>query len=194
MTQIQLDTPRLRLDALGHTSQSRMNVNLQVNRSIVIIRNEHNSVYGGFLSGDKTRGLIKLTQNFRVTLAAYLLVSKAAKKEVPSSTICIVLHGLRRDAVGVGAMLGSSGIYLQPPHGFHTPVPYFNPQYLHRPGTNMSTTAHYQPVEPDAISSTVFSDNDPFKYQVLEVFDAAQGPATYRNVNPSPRLKTPLKE
>lgn len=106
----------------------------------------------------------------------------------------IVLHGLRRDAPKVGAMLGNLGIYLQPPHGFQTPVPYSNPQYLHRPGTDTSMTAYHQLVESDAVSSTVLSDDDPFKYQVLEVFDAAQGPETYRNVNPSPRLKTALKE
>lgn len=171
-----------------------MNVNLQVNGSIIIVRNEHKSIYGGFLSGHETQGLIKLTQSFRVTLAAYLLVSKAAKREVPSSTICIVLYGLRRDSVKVGAVLGGAGIYLQPPHGFHTPVPYFNPQYLHRPGTSSSTATPHQLVESDEISSTVLSGDDPFKYQVLEVFNAAQGPETYRNVNPSPRLKTTLKE
>lgn len=167
---------------------------MQVTGRIIIIRNEHNSVYGGFLSGDEAHGLIKLTQSFRVTLAAYLLISKAAEKEVPSSTICIVLHGLRRDSVKVGAVLGGAGIYLQPPHGFHIPVPYFNPQYLHCLGTDSPTATPHQFLESDAISSTMLSDEDPFKYQVLEVFNAAQGPATCQNVNPSSRLKTPLKE
>ncbi|KAK7709702.1 hypothetical protein SLS57_008607 [Botryosphaeria dothidea] len=136
--------------------------------------------------------IAKLTESFPLTLVGYLILSMAKMKAPRNFTFHIAIYGNRQDANAIGTLLGASGLYIQPPHGFQSKVPYFNPQYLRRPGDE-DYIAYFSPQFSTTLS-TAFSEDDPLRYQVLEVFNNAHGPSIYTSVKPSPRLKTPLKE
>lgn len=189
--QVQIDAPRLRLGVLGDTKANRIDVLLQFNGRILIVRN-HDNAYGGMVSGTAAETIAKLTESFPLTLVGYLILSMAKMKAPRNFTFHIAIYGNRQDANAIGTLLGASGLYIQPPHGFQSKVPYFNPQYLRRPGDE-DYIAYFSPQFSTTLSTT-FSEDDPLRYQVLEVFNNAHGPSIYTSVKPSPRLKTPLKE
>lgn len=103
------------------------------------------------ISGTAVETIAKLTESFPLTLVGYLILSMAKEKAPRKFTFYIAIYGNRQDANAIGTLLGASGLYIQPPHGFQSKVPYFNPQYLRRPGDEDSIadfSPHFLPLCP----------------------------------------------
>ncbi|KAF2138226.1 uncharacterized protein K452DRAFT_321205 [Aplosporella prunicola CBS 121167] len=153
--------------------------------------------YGGLLERKNSEPLVDLLGRFTVTLFAFLLLKKIKKankveNKLAEYKLCIAVHGEQKNANAIGELLGNSEIYLQPPQAFQPSVPYFNPQYLYRPGTeDMIQDSYNQSTE--CSSSAILADDDPLKYKVLQVFDSAEGPQHFAEIRASSRLRTSLK-
>jgi hypothetical protein len=80
-------------------------------------------------------------------------------------------------------------LYLQQPILSDVLAPYFNPQYLLRPGSEFKPDA--QEDSSQAIRGKQMAQVE--KHRILSVFDSAVGPATFSAVEVSKRLRTDLK-
>jgi hypothetical protein len=143
--------------------------------------------------------LIKLGQEFKITLAATAIAQKKENKQTQQlrpreTTIEIVIYGWYKDMDAIGKALSRDGLYLQHPIECDISVDYENPQYWLRPGSRMPK------IEGIAIANTSRSALDKELLdetripQLLRLFDCANGPASFSEVRPSFRLRTQLKE
>ena len=148
--------------------------------------------YGGLLDHDTGQTLAALSRNYSITFRASL-DEKASTLKKSISNNChsmqITLYGLRQDSDAVGTLLSENRLYLQQPSTFDPSAVYFNPQYLLRPGTEFRS-----PVQEDFQCSVREKQMaQAVRSQILRVFDAAVGPATFSEVQVSKRLTTNLK-
>jgi hypothetical protein len=121
-----------------------------------------------------------------------------ASSSTAEPEIRLTVYGLLEDADGVGKTLSEADLYLQHPSptDCSRQLRYHNPQFLIRPGREMPT------LEDLSIRSS--SSQDPAEHQldevtqarVLRIFDDAHDGASGDRsvVEPSPRLRTALKE
>lgn len=106
----------------------------------------------------------------------------------------IVIYGLRKDMDAIGNFLSEGGFYLQHPMECDTRVPYVNPQYLLRPGSQMPKIQNMTSAATVRSTSVRESLDETRTKQLLQVFDYAEGPTTFGEVKPSLRLRTQLQE
>ncbi|OCK85547.1 hypothetical protein K432DRAFT_318094 [Lepidopterella palustris CBS 459.81] len=106
----------------------------------------------------------------------------------------VVIYGLREDAYNVGNLLSEDDLYLQHPNECDARMTYINPQYLVRPGCEMSELHGVS----FALASKSSSGNDILDekrtIQLLQVFNYANGPTKFSKVLESPRLRTHLQD
>jgi hypothetical protein len=115
------------------------------------------------------------------------------KADPVQSTLQIVIHGLGEDSEAVGCLLSANGLYLQHPRRYDLSKTYSNPHYLARPGRENPLLA-YTPTEPYLKSpgdNPILDEVD--KGRILRIFDCAQGPETFSELQLSSSLKTELK-
>jgi hypothetical protein len=167
-------------------------VTLKVYNDMVMVRHAQTAEYGGLLDHDTGKALAALSRNYPVTFKAFLEEKAPALKKSASNNCCslqITLYGLRQDSDAVGTLLSENKMYLQQPNTFDSSAVYFNPQYLLRPGSEfkMLVQEDFQnPIREKQMAQAVRS-------QILRVFDAAVGPATFCEVQVSKRLTADLK-
>ena len=148
--------------------------------------------YGGLLDHGTSQALAALSRNYSITFEAFL-DEKAPTWKKSTSNNCrslkITLYGLRQDSDAVGTLLSENKLYLQQPIAFDSSAVYFDPQYLLRPGSEFKL-----PVQEDFQSSVREKQMvQAVRSQILRVFDAAVGPATFYEVQVSKRLTADLK-
>ena len=193
--QIVEQVSNIRLDVLGKFDGARIDVALQVSGNSVMVRHHDSLAYGGLLRQKLARPLIKVSEQYWVTLVAFILEppkSKDVKREIGSYQLCIIVYGSQEASRDVGEVLDHAGIYLQHPLFYDTTVPYINPHYLVRPGgTNPTPEEH---VEASSRPSLCFSTDARLKGNVSQLIDnSAQGPPNYLKIAPSSHLRTILK-
>ena len=155
--------------------------------------------YAGLLDHDTALALARLTQTQSVTLIATIPIQKMnryTKSKSESTTnhrLQIVVYGFSQDGGSVGTLLSDAGIYLQRPQFYDTCVVYKNPHYLARPGCEIQVSDSNEPVQSTTIPKKDQWRDGATKNQVLEVFDAAQGPLHFSEIEASKRLCTTLK-
>ena len=187
----------MRLDVLGKSDGSRIDVALKVSGASMTVRHHASMAYGGLLRQTLAKTLIEITCQYQVTLVAFILLS-AEGKNVPQADrfcqLCITVYGSQEAGRYVGDILDHAGIYLQHPTSYDPTIPYINPHYLVRPGgTPPVPTLEKQaalPIRP----SVALSTDQRLKGDVLQVIDSsAQGPSSYSEITPSPQMRTTLK-
>jgi hypothetical protein len=148
--------------------------------------------YGGLLDHDTSQALTALSRNYSITFKASLDEKASVLKKSMSNnchSLQVTLYGLRQDSDAIGAFLSGNKLYLQQPSTFDSSAVYFNPQYLLRPGSEFKLAVQEDfkcSVREKQMAQAVRS-------QMLRVFDAAVGPATFSEVQVSKRLTTDLK-
>ena len=187
----------IRLDVLGTSDGARIDVALKVSGNSVMVRHHESTAYGGLLRQNLARPLIKVSEQYRVTLVAFVLEpseSKDVKREIGSYQLCIIVYGMQEASRGVGEVLDHAGIYLQHPLSYDTTVPYINPHYLVRPGGTNPTPTSEERVEASIRPSLCLSTDARLKGDVSQLIDSsAQGPSNYLRIAPSSHLRTILK-
>ncbi|MCJ1392100.1 hypothetical protein MMC18_004967 [Xylographa bjoerkii] len=174
-------------DVVNHHSKNRYGI-CQSNDEYQICFDK----YLGALDAQTARALANLSSDYMVYLDAYIHVeqragfAKSGNKSTESFDVHVIIYGNREELDGVGTSLMKHDIYLQHPQGQDETVPYDNPHYLKRPGSEIdissvrSTKDHegHQPLTTGTIES---------------IFVSSEGPPKWQEVNTSMRLKTALK-
>ena len=194
--QIVEQVSNIRLDVLGTFDGARIDVALKVSGNSVTVRHYESMAYGGLLRQNLARPLIKVSEQYRVTLVAFVVKpseSKDVEREIGSYQLCIIVYGMQEASRGVGEVLDHAGIYLQHPLSYDTTVPYINPHYLVRPGGINLTPTSEEHVEA-SIRPPCISTDARLKGDVSKLIDnSAQGPSNYLKIAPSSHLRTILK-
>lgn len=164
--------------------------------SLLKLYYEVSNKYAGLLESPT---LSKLSQDFMVTLAATFIAPEREKEQRErvrprEISVEIVIYGLHEDMDAIGNFLSEDGIYLQHPKEFDTRAAYVNPQYLVRPGGQMPKVEAATFAAASRHTSCKEVLDETRTNQLLQLFDCANGPATFSKVRPSPRLLTDLKE
>jgi hypothetical protein len=167
-------------------------VTLKIHQDMVMVYCAQTVKYGGLLDHGTNQALAALSRNYSITFEAFL-DEKAPTWKKSTSNNCrslkITLYGLRQDSDAVGTLLSGNKLYLQQPITFDSSAVYFDPQYLLRPGSEFKL-----PVQEDFQSSVREKQMvQAVRSQILRVFDAAVGPATFYEVQVSKRLTADLK-
>ena len=153
-------------------------VDLAIFDDIVFVQDTTSSRYGGLLDR-KTASAIAATNRLSSIEMFAVLDSDSLLK------VSICGHIDQADAVG--QELSEHNIFLQQPDTFDSSMPYLNPQYLIRPGSNFMASWDAE----EEIEKVNFSPE--VKNKVSEVFDSAVGPAHFSEVSVSEKLTTELK-
>ena len=146
--------------------------------------------------------LSRLQQDLTITLAAMFIApqkeknvkGKKQQSRPKQVTVEVVLYGLTNDTDTVGDILSKDNLFLQHPNGRDTSVPYFNPQYLVPPDSQMP---EIESIVSEATSKSNLSGqllDERCTAKLLELFNHADGPVEFPEVKPSPRLRSQLKE
>jgi hypothetical protein len=174
-------------------------VSLRVQDDLGTVHIQDSNKYAGLLDHVTGRTLGQLTHKHVVDFAAFISVHvtstpKSRKEADPvQSKLHIVIYGLEEDGETIGCLLSTNGLYLQHPRRYDLSKKYSNPHYLARPGRENHLLAYtalegYLNFPPDA---PVLDEVD--KGRILQVFDCAQGPETFSELQLSSSLKTELK-
>lgn len=140
----------------------------------------------------------RLREKAKVVLTASVVVPAPRRQsQYIRATLRIVVFGFMSEEQAVAKTLSDGDLYLQHPSlsECDCQVPYFNPQYLLRPGGSMpkledlTISGRRRPVSGahDTLSEVE-------KTQLLQIFESAHDPDATFGVRPSPRLQSVLKE
>ncbi|RYP69514.1 hypothetical protein DL769_005261 [Monosporascus sp. CRB-8-3] len=173
-------------------------VQLIFSGSVVKVNDESTNKSIGFLASTT---LCHLADKFSVTLAATLSVGKpyGAKtfrqwSNIRLGTLRVIVYGYNRERESLANFLSQHGVFLQHPQAseYDRRVPYMNPQYLLRPGTEVPSLDH---LTIDASPPAEEPLSELQKSRVLQIFECANGAGakTTSRVEPSTRLITALK-
>ncbi|KAK2612780.1 hypothetical protein QQS21_001232 [Conoideocrella luteorostrata] len=187
----------------GRDSKKQVPVTVKGCGKLLKLSFQDSNKYAGIIKND---ALVKLLQEFPVTVNAVLSApvreekttvgKKAAKINFPREcTVRIAIRGFMTDENAIGNILGDSGLYLQCPSAveYDSHVPYHNPHYLLRPGSQMPVF-EIQSLGENG-DSTEYKDLDEVdKGRFLRLFDEADDNGIEVRVQPSSRLQVTLKQ
>ncbi|KAH0543143.1 hypothetical protein FGG08_002488 [Glutinoglossum americanum] len=171
-------------------------VSLTIFGGMATVHRSDSMKYLGLLDSSTAKALDQLTN---VRFAAFISEGQSNPPEGRASStasrlpIHIILYGSRQNSDAVGAVLTESKMFLQHPHPqlCDKGVLYDNPHYLRRPGVDIEMIGYAE--TPSATTDSENAKRKPSKSDILEVFNAAQGPRTYSAAVASAHMKTALK-
>lgn len=167
-------------------------ITLQIDGEQSIIQHSQTLRYGGLLDRNTSHAFAALSRAFPITFKVSIDQETSTSKKNKSNdcrSLKVILYGVRQDSDGVGALLLENKLYLQQPILSDPLAPYFNPQYLIRPGSEFKPV-----VQEDSSPASRFQRMVQVeKHQILSVFDSAVGPTTFSEVEVTRRLSTDLK-
>jgi hypothetical protein len=176
-----------------------MEVSLRVQDDLGTVHLQDSNKYAGLLDHVTGRTLGQLTHKYVVDFTAFISVHvtsapKFHKEADPvQSKLQIVIYGFEEDGKTIGCLLSANGLYLQHPRRYDLSKKYFNPHYLARPGRENHLLAYTATEGYLDSSSNIPILGEVDKGRILRVFDCAQGPETFSELQLSSSLKTELK-
>lgn len=147
----------------------------------MILRGQQTLAYAGLLPEDAAELLSTLVTKYQTTLTVAIKHSNA---------LAVTVYGLRDRGNSVGDLLSDKEYFLQQPEQWDSAVPYVNPQYLIRPGSEFQV---YGATELESRSNHVYKVDPVVKSKINAVLDSAFGPTKFTEVQATNRLTTELK-
>ena len=171
----------------------------QISGSLLKFNHEVSTKYAGVVDSPT---LSRLQQDLTITLAATFIrpqeeknvKGKKQQSRQNKVTVEIVLYGLSKDTDTVGDVLSKDSLFLQHPNGRDTRVPYFNPQYLLPPDSQMPEVEGITFEAASKSNSSRQLLDERCTAKLLELFNDADGPVEFPEVKQSSRLQSQLKE
>ncbi|KGO66086.1 hypothetical protein PEX1_020520 [Penicillium expansum] len=182
--------------SLPNDTQDFIPVSIQVFGDVLKMGDDKTNRKFGLLHSP---ALAKLAREFTVTFSAKCETTKEQKGKRQSlgykdTPVHIVLYGFCEDMSAVEETLSEGGLFLQHPTEGDASVPYRNPQFLMPPGTEMPQIEDLANGSVSAVTKVDQSFDEKWASEVFQAFEGVDGPAEFAPVEPSPRLKTMLKE
>ncbi|KAL2132804.1 hypothetical protein VTI74DRAFT_3373 [Chaetomium olivicolor] len=154
----------------------------------------------GSVSLEYSAAIYQLREKAKVVLTATVLLPHDRNRHLQyvRATLRVVLYGFLSEKDTVARVLSDGNLHLQHPSADEHAgrVPYFNPQYLIRPGGSMPDLESLRIPSPARLSSTGLQTSltEDERSWLLQVFESAHDPdATFR-IRPSKRLQSTLKD
>ncbi len=143
--------------------------------------------------------ILQLRARARIVLTATVVVPENHRELLYiQASLRIVLYGFMSEKQVVAKILSDGDLYLQHPSQDECDrrVPYFNPQYLLRPGKSMPELESLNIPSPGRLSGNGRQGflTEAEKRRLLQVFESAYDPNVRFGTRPSLRLKSALKE
>ncbi|KAI1416817.1 SNF2 family N-terminal domain-containing protein [Hypoxylon sp. FL1857] len=154
------------------TGKATKHVSLEVNGTVVIIKDTNSNKYGGLLDQKASRVVVDLIRNHDVELSTYM--------KTPS----------RIEVLIYGRLEQGDAYFLQRPDSYDASRPYHNPQCLSGPDNEDAPS--WECNESSSVQTTVLDEKE--KSKVAELLDSATGPTDFRIVQISDILITSLKK
>lgn len=167
--------------------ESEATVNLRQCGGIIKLSKADTGAYAGLV-----------TDLFPAQLLDRPSVRLSALLTAPAS-LRVLLFSRIEEAAEIGAFLSSNDLFLQHPSPrdieyFEVDTEYFNPHYLVTPGSRMPEMEDLAIQYNESASKPSFSLDERKKGQLMGVFDTAADLSIRPTTDPSPRLRTSLKE
>ncbi|KAI0840675.1 SNF2 family N-terminal domain-containing protein [Hypoxylon sp. FL0890] len=163
------------------TGKETKHVLLEVNGTMVIIKNANTNKYGGLLDQRASRAVVDLVRNHDVELSAYM--------KTPDR-IEMLIYGRLEQSDAVGDKLLEQDYFLQRPDSYDPSRPYYNPQCLSDPDKEDEPF----PVRNESCSAQTTVLDEKKKSKFAELLDSAAGPTEFKPVHISDILITKLKK
>lgn len=144
--------------------------------------------------------LAALLEKCAVELVGTLTIPEPRKNIKPQDSegpsVRIVVYGRQEERNTVATSLSDSGVYFQHPTATEVDpeVPYFNPHYLLRPGSQMPRLEELTLSDEGESRATSEALDETRKSEIMRIFDSANAGIGACSPEPSPRLLTTLKE
>jgi len=152
----------------------------------------------GTASSRESLAICRIATRNRLTLRGTLVVPAARRqRQYLRATLRLVLYGHISDEEAVGKALSDNDLYLQHPSLTECDgrVPYFNPQYLLRPGASMPELENLM-ISGQEKSRRQAGDplDEVERSRLLQIFESAHDPNATFGIHQSSRLQSTLKE
>ncbi|CVL12338.1 related to helicase-like transcription factor protein [Fusarium proliferatum] len=179
-------TPKTTSSFFKNRQESEAMVNIRQCGGIIKLGTADTGAYAGLVTGFPP----DLLQRPSVKLSAVLTT--------PASLRVIVLSHIE-EAAEIGTLLSNNDLFLQHPSPrdieyFELEMEYFNPHYLVTPGSRMPQLEDLAIEYSESASNAAFALDHQKKVQLISIFDAAGDLSIRPTTEPSPRLKTRLKD
>lgn len=188
---------------MGHGSSKQVPVTIAAWGSSLKISIQDTGKYAGIITNT---ALVRLLKEFSVTLTATLIPPMTERKTFSRSTnlginlpqkctIRIVVNGLMVNCEAIGEIIGDSGLCFQHPSAteYEPRVAYHNPHYLLRPGSEMPQLEELSLGDSsEAVEKSSLDESN--KGLIMKLFDEASNFCMEASMEPSPRLRSTLKE
>ncbi|CAJ0553138.1 Ff.00g116500.m01.CDS01 [Fusarium sp. VM40] len=167
--------------------ESEATVNLRQCGSIMKLSKADTGAYAGIV-----------TDLFPSQLLDRPSVKLSALLTAPATLRVLLFSGIE-EAAEMGALLSTNDFFLQHPSPreieyFEVDTEYFNPHYLVTPGSRMPQMEDLAIEYNESASKPSFSLDEKKKGQLIGVFDTAADLSIRPTTDPSPRLRTSLKD
>ncbi|KAI0152567.1 SNF2 family N-terminal domain-containing protein [Hypoxylon sp. NC0597] len=163
------------------TGKATKHISLEINGTMVIIKDANSNKYGGLLDRRASRILVDLFKDHDVELAAYM--------KTPDR-IEVLIYGRLEQSDAIGDMLLQQDYFLQRPDSHDPSRPYYNPQCLSDPDKEDDPSWECN----KSITNQTAILDEREKTKVAELLDSATGPTNFRTVQISDILITRLKK
>lgn len=188
---------------MGADGEAFVEISLNLEGDQLIARNIATLKYGGLFGRQLQSTLVlrELNERHNATLRAWLIRSDTSTRKKPLYELFIIIYGMYSQKDTIGDALDSANLFLQdPPNHLRgdQSVPYFNPHRLYNPalGAGARPPPERAIVVPAKMMNQqkIISEMDPLKQRVQEVMNSACGPQYFSTIQPSPRIRTSLKQ
>jgi SWI/SNF-related matrix-associated actin-dependent regulator of chromatin subfamily A3 len=165
-------------------------MSIQIHGDIATLYDREHIKYRGLIDRHTGQILAAISRKFTVTFTPFLDHKQhMQQKAMNDCMLLIMIYGFHRDGDEIGNAFSDGDLYLQHPANFDRSVPYQNPQYLLRPGSEIKLPTN----EVFRFKSTKAPMDQALKPQLSQVFDTATGPNIFSEMRLSCRLVTELK-
>ncbi|KAH6845633.1 SNF2 family N-terminal domain-containing protein [Chaetomium sp. MPI-CAGE-AT-0009] len=175
-------------------------VNVELCEKALRIKTFDSGQHMGSVSSEHSAAIYQLWENAQVVMTATVLFPHPCNRDLQyiRATLRVILYGSLLENDTVAKILSDGSLHLQHPSAdeYTGRVPYFNPQYLLRPGGSMPDLESLRIPSPAKLSSTGLQTSltEDQRNRLLQVFESAHDPdATFR-IRPSKRLQSVLQD
>lgn len=186
------------ISSFSGKDSDRFSVNIHPSDSGLRISTVDSGKHLGLASRNSWPAVRRLVEASGVVLTGTIKVlDNRHRLQYMQANLRVVIYGFMSEKQAVAKILSDNDLYLQHPSLSECDrrVPYFNPQYLLRPGGSMPALEDLKISGPGGSThGGVDALTEVEKGHLLQIFESAHGPDTTSGICASPRLRSVLKE
>lgn len=200
LTRGQIETPPMMIKSSGEADTDWFPVKIETSGVALNVLTSDSVNHLGTAISKEAMAICALAKKHSLVLSATLVIPDARRRtQYIQATLRLVVYGHISEKQVVAKDLSDNGLYLQHPSlsECDSRVPYFNPQYLLRPGASMPELESL-PISSQSRERSYHMLGDSLdeveKSRLLQIFESAHDPDVAFGIHQSSRLQSTLKE